>query len=117
MKVFHSMRNWRFKRSVVFRGEQTIQKKMEDLKTVLIPMISYSSVLAEFMLRPELNPNFDEILELIRAGEFMNPTQHFWRELLRLDAPFIKKNLFTSNPAQLAKVPLYSIRLFDSKLI
>jgi hypothetical protein len=83
----------------------------ENLGISILPMFRYESVLREFLRDPNRNPNGKEIYRLIdkiHKGVALNPTQHFWQELLSLGSPFINKNFFSYNPAELRAIPEYT---------
>jgi hypothetical protein len=86
-KAYGGMKNWRTKRATVNFGEIQLSKNLQKASVSITYFFPYSRVLQE-----HLENNSTEI-NLISTRKFLNPTHHFANDLLRLGAPFIKRNL------------------------
>ena len=103
--IFSHMRNWRSKRATVNFGERRIPFFAKSVGAHLISTFSYSSVLNEYKSTKDFRLDSESIDRLIQKNVKLNPSQHFWKELVSLGAPFLKRNLITSNPAKLRDLP------------
>lgn len=104
--VFSHIRNVRLKRTLVTFGELQIGKNALKHGLRIKSMFTYESIVSEFKTGKSENGNRIQIEELIRMQIPLNPTQHFWSEIISLGFPGFKKNLLTSNPAKLSHLPL-----------
>ena len=103
---FSHIKNVKFKRTLITLGELRIGKNALKRGLKIKSMFMYENILSEFKAGRSKNGNRVEIQELIRLQIPLNPTQHFWSELISLGFPGFKKNLLTSNPANLSYLPV-----------
>jgi len=102
---FNHVKNVRLKRSLINFGELQISKNALKQGLKIKSMFTYEDVVSEFKAGKTKNGNRIEIQKLVHLQIPLNPTQHFWHEIISLGFPGIKKNLLTSNPANLSYVP------------
>ncbi len=103
--IFSKVRNVRMKRTLVRYGEITLGQNLLDQGFGLNVMIKYKKLISLFELGTVINSNSSEISDLIRAGVYLNPSQHFWSECMALGFPGVKRSLVESNPAHLTNTP------------
>ncbi len=111
-EAFMSVRNWRFKRSIVTFGEIPIKNNLERIGVNFLPLISCKELESNLILSGASNADEVEIINFIKKGIPLNPTQHLWRILFHNEFGCIKRSLIESNPARLAFPPCYS-NLFE----
>ncbi len=101
-QVYREMKNWKYKRTAVTYGEIPILEKLVNLGCTCTVLYPYNSI-KEIAVKSEILDK--HVLNKIRSNVPINGSQHLWRELRSLGAPYIKRNLFTSNPAKVDGVP------------
>ena len=103
--IFNSMKNWRFKRTVINFGERGIPKIARKSDIEIKALFPYNFVVEQFQAHSKSSPDFADLDHLLQNLVPLNPTQHFWSELIQAGAPFLKKNLISLNPADLKNIP------------
>lgn len=103
--VFNHIKNIKFKRTLITFGELRIGREALKRGLKIQSMFTYENILSEFKTGKTKNGNRIEIQKLIHLQIPLNPTQHFWSEIISLGFPGSKKNLLTSNPANLSYLP------------
>jgi hypothetical protein len=105
--VFMGVKNWRYKRSVVTFGEIPMKNKFESHGITVRPLIRYQDLGKTFS--ESLPENMDDfaIAKLMDRKVPLNPSQHFWRELLEDELGCLKRSLVEQNPAKLRFPPVY----------
>lgn len=104
--LFSSIKNVKLKRTLIAFGELKIGKIALREGLIIQSMISYENVISEFNSGNSKNGNRVQIQKLVHLQIPLNPTQHFWSEIISLGFPGFKKNLLTSNPANLSHLPI-----------
>jgi hypothetical protein len=107
-EAYMSIRNWRFKRSIVTFGEIPIKSNLQRIGVNFQPLISYKELESNLILSGASNSDEVEIIDFIKRGIPLNPSQHLWRMLLHNEFGCVKRSLIQSNPAKLAYPPTYS---------
>lgn len=103
---FSHIKNVKLRRTLITFGELRIGKKALKRGLKIKSMLMYEDIVSEFKTGRTKNGNRMQIQELIRLQIPLNPTQHFWSEVISLGFPGFKKNLLTSNPANLSYLPV-----------
>lgn len=103
--VFNHIKNVKLKRTLITFGELRIGKEALKRGLKIKSMFTYENIVSEFKTGKTKNGNRIEIQQLIHLQIPLNPTQHFWNEIISLGFPGFKKNLLTSNPAKLSYLP------------
>jgi len=106
-EVYMNIRNWRFKRSIVTFGEIPIKSNLQQIGVYVQTLISCKELELNLMLKGATNSDEVEIIDFIKKGIPLNPSQHLWRMLLDNEFGCIKRSLVQSNPAKLADPPTY----------
>ncbi len=106
-EAYMSIRNWRFKRSIVTFGEIPIKSNLQRIGVNFHPLISYKELESNLILSGASNSDEVEIIDFIKKGIPLNPSQHLWRMLLNSEFGCVKRSLIQSNPAKLAYPPTY----------
>ena len=104
--LFSAIKNVKLKRTLIAFGELKIGKYALKQGLTIQSMIRYKYVISEFNSGNSKNGNRIQIQKLILLQTPLNPTQHFWSEIISLGFPGFKKNLLTSNPANLSYLPI-----------
>ena len=91
-------RNWRFKRTVVKYGEIGSSQLLLKNEVKILVLYKYDDLV-------QLNMSNQEYRALLAENVNMNSTQHFWKTLLMLSFPGVKKSLIRNNPARLRDTP------------
>jgi hypothetical protein len=104
--IFSCIKNSRFKRTLINYGEMQISKVALKQGLSIHSMLMYRDVIKKFESSSLLNSDRIQIQKLIELDIPLNPTQHFWREIISLGFPGYKKNLSSSNPAKLTNLPI-----------
>ena len=103
--VFNHIKNVKLKRTLITFGELRIGRDALKRGLKIKSMFNYENIVSEFKTGKIKNGNRIEIQKLIHLQIPLNPTQHFWSEIISLGFPGFKKNLLTSNPANLSYLP------------
>ena len=103
--VFSGIRNVRWKKSLVRRGEFSILKSVIEGGGECKFLFPYKMISTAFGDSSVFDSDRDDILRLLKRGVPLNPTQHFWRECLAVGFPGLKKDLVKRNPVRLATLP------------
>lgn len=106
-EAYMNIRNWRFKRSIVTFGEIPIKGNLQRIGVNFHPLISYKELESNLILSGASNSDEVEIIDFIKKGIPLNPSQHLWRMLLNSEFGCVKRSLIQSNPAKLANPPTY----------
>lgn len=104
--LFAAIKNVKLKRTLIVFGELKIGKRALTQGLAIQSMIKYKDVISEFNSGNSKNGDRIQIHKMIHLQIPLNPTQHFWSEIISLGFPGFKKNLLTSNPANLSCLPL-----------
>ena len=106
-EIFMGIKNWKYKRSIVTFGEIPLKTEFEFHGIRVRPLIRYQALENKFSeSRPENIDDFS-IARLVDRKVPLNPSQHFWRELLESDWGCVKRSLIEQNPAKLQFPPTY----------
>ena len=123
-----SIKNWRFKRTVVSYGElgtnrilmsQIMTHSFPDFRS--IQEISIKKIHENFLSEGITGAPYVVIKRLLRnrtfmqAGIPMNPSHDFWLELFESGFPGIKVDLVRSNPSAISDYEMIISKLLDSK--
>jgi hypothetical protein len=100
---YERMRNWRSKRASVSFGELRIVENLKRRNVRVGSLIPYQSAVEAALQNTSLID--DSVLEDLKRGVALNPSQHLWQVLLYLDLPIVKNVLLKYNPAKLKNAP------------
>jgi len=100
---YSRMRNWRTKRAAVGFGELRMMSNMKSRNIQVGVLIPYLDLTAAALQNPNLVDR--NVLNDLKMGRKLNPTQHLWKVLFYFGIPFIKKTLLHDNPAHLKNTP------------
>ena len=103
IQEYGRMRNWRTKRAAVAFGELRMMSNIKSRNIQIGVLIPYRDLMAAALQNPNLVDS--EVLNQLKMGRKLNPTQHFWKVLFYLGIPLIKKTLLNDNPAHLKNTP------------
>jgi lipopolysaccharide biosynthesis protein len=88
-------------------GELGLSRTMRRNRLRLRALFDTRTLLENFHANPAPSKEWRRIRSLVERGARLNPTHFFWRELIELGFPFIKRDLVRSNPMQLENVHLW----------
>jgi hypothetical protein len=103
IQEYGRMRNWRTKRAAVAFGELRMMSNIKSRKVQIGVLIPYRDLAAVALQNPNLVDS--GVLNELKMGRKLNPTQHFWKVLFYFGIPLIKKTLLYDNPAHLENTP------------
>lgn len=103
MDVFSRIKNSNSKRHIVWYGEKMIYSRLKSIGIEIQPLYLYDHVLNNFLQNLVYDGEYVDrinILKLISKGIPLNPSLHLCESLIRMNAPFLKKSIVTSNPVE-----------------
>ena len=107
-ETFMRIKNWRFKRSVVTFGEIPMKTKLEFQGIRVQPLIPYKKLEHTFTKSLSEDSDWVGIARLMERNVPLNPSQHFWKVLLKNEYGCVKRSLIEQNPAKLQFPPTYA---------
>lgn len=104
-KYFMDLPEFRFKRTVVRRGELGASMHWTKLNFSILPILDYNDLEIGTLTKTGLSEyDRNKLANLCNDGIFLNPTIHFWPEFFR-QTGCLKKSIPEQNPAHYAIYP------------